>query len=74
MARWIVRYIDPLGRVTLPKEMRRSLSLKEGDKVDIYFGEKGVICVRPDVETDKSVLANFTEEELMTELYRRQPK
>ena len=31
----IVRRIDALGRIVIPKEMRKSLYLAEGDPVDI---------------------------------------
>ena len=31
----IVRNVDPLGRVVLPKEIRKVLSISEGDPVEI---------------------------------------
>lgn len=46
MVKGIVRNIDELGRVTLPKEMRKSFGVKEGEPVDIYFSN-GVICIKP---------------------------
>lgn len=46
MVKGIVRRIDDLGRVVLPKEFRRSLKIKDGDPVDIYLKE-GVICIEP---------------------------
>lgn len=33
----IVRKIDELGRVVIPKEFRRSLSIENGDEVEIIF-------------------------------------
>ncbi len=30
----IVRRIDELGRIVIPKEMRRTMHLKEGDEMD----------------------------------------
>ncbi len=33
----IVRKIDELGRVVIPKELRRSLSIENGDEVEIIF-------------------------------------
>ena len=32
----IVRRIDELGRIVVPKELRRSLRIHEGDSVEIY--------------------------------------
>jgi transcriptional pleiotropic regulator of transition state genes len=46
MVKGIVRRIDDLGRVVIPKEMRRALKIKEGDPVDIYLKD-GVICIEP---------------------------
>lgn len=38
----IVRRIDDLGRVVIPKEIRRSLHIKEGDPLEIYTDDKAV--------------------------------
>lgn len=46
MVKGIVRRIDDLGRVVLPKEMRRSLKIKDGDPIEIYIKD-GVICMEP---------------------------
>ena len=32
----IIRRIDDLGRVVIPKEIRRTLNLKEGDPLELY--------------------------------------
>ncbi len=32
----IVRRIDELGRVVIPKEIRRTLRIKEGDPLEIF--------------------------------------
>lgn len=37
----IVRRIDDLGRVVIPKEIRRTLHIKEGDPLEIYLLEDG---------------------------------
>ena len=36
----IVRRIDDLGRVVIPKEIRRSLNIEEGDPLEIYIDDK----------------------------------
>ena len=42
----IVRRIDDLGRVVVPKEIRRTLNIKEGDPLEIYTGNDGTIIFR----------------------------
>ena len=38
----IVRRIDDLGRVAIPKEIRRTLKIKEGDPMEIFLDTDGV--------------------------------
>ena len=38
----IVRRIDDLGRVAIPKEIRRTLRLHDGDPVEIYIENDGI--------------------------------
>ena len=42
----IVRRIDDLGRVVIPKEIRRTLHIREGDPLEIYTSEDGGIVLR----------------------------
>jgi len=42
----IVRRIDDLGRVVIPKEIRRTLRIREGDPLEI-FTDGEVILIRP---------------------------
>lgn len=39
----IVRRMDDLGRVVIPKEIRRQMRIKEGDPLEI-FTENGMVC------------------------------
>lgn len=39
----IVRRIDDLGRVVIPKEIRRTLAIQEGDALEIYTTDSGVL-------------------------------
>ena len=36
----IVRRIDDLGRVVIPKEIRRSMGISEGDPLEMYIDTK----------------------------------
>lgn len=42
----IVRRIDDLGRIVVPKEIRRTLRIKESDPMEIYTGNGGEIMLR----------------------------
>ena len=40
----IVRRIDDLGRVVIPKEIRRTMRIREGDPLEIFTnGDGGVV-------------------------------
>lgn len=39
----IVRRIDDLGRVVIPKEIHRTLAIREGDALEIYTTDGGVL-------------------------------
>ena len=41
----IIRRIDDLGRVVIPREIRRSLKIREGDPLEILI-EKNCICFK----------------------------
>ena len=42
----IVRRIDELGRVVIPKEIRRTLRIREGDPLEIYTDRDGGVILR----------------------------
>ena len=42
----IVRRIDDLGRVVIPKEIRRVLHIKEGDPLEIYTDKDGEVIFK----------------------------
>lgn len=42
----IVRRIDELGRVVIPKEIRRTLRIREGDPLEIYTERDGGIILK----------------------------
>lgn len=39
----IVRRIDDLGRVVIPKEIRRNLRIKEGDPLELFVDNNSLI-------------------------------
>ena len=43
----IVRHIDDLGRIVIPKEIRRALKIKDGDALEITTNYGGEIIIRP---------------------------
>lgn len=42
----IVRRIDDLGRVVIPKEIRRSMRIKEGDPLEIFTTREGEVVFK----------------------------
>ena len=52
----IVRQIDDLGRVVIPREIRRSLKIREGDPLEILI-EKNCVCFKK-----HSTLGSFSED------------
>lgn len=42
----IVRRIDDLGRIVVPKEIRRVLRIKEGDPMEIFTNREGEILLK----------------------------
>ena len=46
----IVRKIDSLGRVTLPKELRRVFKLSKDDEIEILATDEGILLRIPNIE------------------------
>jgi len=42
----IVRRIDDLGRVVIPKEIRRTMRIREGDPLEIYTDHEGEVIFK----------------------------
>ena len=43
----IVRRVDDLGRVVIPKEIRRQLKIEESDPLEIFLSGDGEIILKP---------------------------
>ena len=56
----IVRRIDDLGRVVIPKEIRRTLRIREGDPLEIFTDREGEIILKK--YSPIGELANFAKE------------
>lgn len=57
----IVRRIDDLGRVVIPKEIRRTLKIREGDPLEIFIEDNDCVCFKRYL-----VPGSLTEEALRT--------
>lgn len=42
----IIRKIDDLGRIVIPKEIRKTLRIREGDPMEIYVEKNGEIVLK----------------------------
>ncbi len=42
----VVRRIDDLGRIVIPKEIRKTLRIKEGDPLEIFTDKEGEIILK----------------------------
>lgn len=42
----VVRRIDDLGRIVIPKEIRRTMRMREGDPLEIFTGTEGEIVLK----------------------------
>lgn len=45
----IMRRFDELGRIVVPKDIRRSLGVKEGDWMEMFIGDNGELILYPHV-------------------------
>lgn len=54
----IIRRIDDLGRVVIPKEIRNSLGLKEGTPLEFFTNRDGEIILVP-YQEESRVVDNF---------------
>lgn len=65
----IIRRVDDLGRVVIPKEIRRNLGIREGDPLEIFLHEDSVCFKKYTTNKLEKVydtfkdLADFAEEE-----------
>ena len=46
MTNGIIRRIDDLGRIVIPKEIRKYLYIQEGDPMEVQYNRNGEIIIR----------------------------
>ena len=56
----IIRRIDDLGRVVIPKEIRRTLKIREGDPLKIYLTEDCVCFRKYSVINEQALTASVS--------------
>ena len=52
----VVRRIDELGRIVLPKEIRKVLKIKAGDNLEIFMNDKDIVLSKYNIFDDKKDL------------------
>lgn len=57
----IVRRVDDLGRIVIPKEIRRSLHIREGDPLEIFIENEAVCFMRYQPGAITKILDGFKE-------------
>lgn len=58
----IVRRIDDLGRVVLPKELRRTMNIKEGDPLEIFVDGDQIILKKYEGSEPKCAICESYED------------
>ena len=60
----IVRAVDSLGRLVLPKELRRSFGISEGDPMEFFVEGDGIFVKKFDAAADIEQLLDGVERSL----------
>lgn len=62
----IVRAIDDLGRIVIPKEMRRSIGITEGENLEILATNNGGLFLRKPLKVKQSTSIEVATETTIT--------
>lgn len=58
----VVRRIDELGRIVIPKEIRKSMRIKNGDSLEIFLNDEDIVLRKySPIETLENVLDNYVD-------------
>jgi len=62
----VVRRIDELGRIVLPKEMRKMLKIKSGDNLEIFMSDGDIVLSKYKIFDDKKDLMDLLVNSMLT--------
>ena len=62
----IIRAMDDLGRIVIPKEMRRAIGVHEGESLEIFTTDNGGIFLRKPIEVKQTTSIEVTTETTIT--------
>lgn len=62
----IIRAVDDLGRIVIPKEFRRALNITEGENLEIFATKSGGVFIRKPIEVKPSASVEVTTETTIT--------
>ena len=54
----VVRRIDDLGRIVIPKEIRRNFKINEGDSIEIFVDNNGIVLKKYSLLDDMVEIAS----------------
>ncbi|AQQ55490.1 AbrB/MazE/SpoVT family DNA-binding domain-containing protein [Planococcus lenghuensis] len=58
----VIRKMDPLGRIVVPKELRRTLDIENGDPIEIFVEEDLIILKKYNARGACAVTGEVTAE------------
>ena len=60
----VIRRIDELGRIVIPKEIRKSLRIKNGESLEVYLDGDSIILKKfSQIESLESISVDYRSEE-----------
>ena len=65
IATGIIRRIDDLGRIVIPKEIRKQLKVDEGDPFEIFMTKDGEVILKPYKQQEYTLRRDDCWEELV---------
>lgn len=58
----IIRRIDDLGRIVIPKEIRKKLKINDGENIEIYISDEKIILQKySNIKNIKDIAQNLTD-------------